>query len=162
GQNMSMTEVVEQSRAAGPPQLSVSRLGARVGSLTALDGVDIDGRAGELIALAGENGAAETTLHPRTPGGIAPAPRTDRPGGQPPPRDPIAAKRGGVRVVWQDLALCDNLDIASNVLLGREHRKQLFSRTRMHHDAAQVFEALGISMPDTTRSIRSLSGGQRQ
>src|SRR5690349_1213991 len=78
------------------------------------------------------------------------------------PPDPIAARRGGVRVVWQDLALCDNLDIASNVLLGGERRKQLFSRTRMHRDAAEVFRALGITMPDTTRSIRSLSGGQRQ
>jgi signal transduction histidine kinase/ABC-type multidrug transport system ATPase subunit len=156
------TEAAEQSRAAGAPQLSVSGLVARFGSLTALDGVDLDVRAGELVALAGENGAGKTTLIRCIAGDMAPASGTIRLDGQPLPPDPIAAKRGGVRVVWQDLALCDNLDIASNVLLGRERRKQLFSRTREHHDAAQVFETLGISMPDTTRSIRSLSGGQRQ
>jgi signal transduction histidine kinase/ABC-type multidrug transport system ATPase subunit len=159
---MSMTEAAEQYRAAGSPQLSVSRLVARFGSLTALDGVDLDVRAGEVQALAGENGAGKTTLIRCIAGDIAPASGTIRLDGQPMPPDPIAAKRRGVRVVWQDLALCDNLDIASNVLLGREHRRQLLSRTRMHRDAAELFEALGISMPDTTRSIGSLSGGQRQ
>jgi signal transduction histidine kinase/ABC-type multidrug transport system ATPase subunit len=159
---MNMTEAAEQSRAPGAPQLSVSRLVARFGSLTALDGVDLDVRAGEVVALAGENGAGKTTLIRCIAGDIAPASGTIRLDGQPMPPDPIAARRGGVRVVWQDLALCDNLDIASNVLLGGERRKQLFSRTRMHRDAAEVFRALGITMPDTTRSIRSLSGGQRQ
>jgi signal transduction histidine kinase/ABC-type multidrug transport system ATPase subunit len=159
---MNMTEAAEQSRAPGAPQLSVSQLVARFGSLTALDGVDFDVRAGEVVALAGENGAGKTTLIRCIAGDIAPASGTIRLDGQPMPPDPIAARRGGVRVVWQDLALCDNLDIASNVLLGGERRKQLFSRTRMHRDAAEVFRALGITMPDTTRSIRSLSGGQRQ
>ncbi len=157
-----MTEAAEQSPAAGSPQLSVSRLVARFGSLTALDGVDFDVPAGEVLALAGENGAGKTTLIRCIAGDIAPASGTIRLDGQSMPPDPIAAKRRGVRVVWQDLALCDNLDIASNVLLGRERRRQLFSRSRMHHDAAELFETLGISMPDTTRSIRSLSGGQRQ
>ena len=65
-------------------------------------------------------------------------------------------------MVWQDLALCDNLDIAANLMLGREHRRQLRSDVRMHTDAMRLLERLGIPLRDTSRSVRSLSGGQRQ
>ncbi len=65
-------------------------------------------------------------------------------------------------MVWQDLALCDNLDIAANLMLGREHRRQLRSDVRMHTDAMELLGRLGVPLRDTTRSVRSLSGGQRQ
>ena len=65
-------------------------------------------------------------------------------------------------MVWQDLSLCDNLDIASNLMLGRERRRQLLSDVKLHADASAVLSGLGIPLTDTTRSIRSLSGGQRQ
>src|SRR6266481_6372697 len=74
---------------------------------------------------------------------------------------PVLA-RHGVGVVWQDLALCDNLDIAANLMLGRERRRQLRSEVRMHTDAMRLLERLGVPLRDTTRSVRSLSGGQRQ
>ncbi len=117
---------------------------------------------GELVALAGENGAGKTTLVRCIAGDIAPSSGQILLDGRPVPADPQAVSRRGVSVVWQDLALCDNLDVASNLLLGRERRRHLLSDTRMHADAGRLLARLGIPLRDTTRSIRSLSGGQRQ
>ncbi len=143
-------------------QLAVSGLRVRYGPLTALDGVDLTVRAGELVALAGENGAGKSTLIRCIAGDIAPTSGVIALDGRPVPPDPQGAKRQGISVVWQDLALCDNLDIASNVMLGREHRRQLFSAIRMRSDAAAILGELGVPLHDPERSVRSLSGGQRQ
>jgi signal transduction histidine kinase/ABC-type multidrug transport system ATPase subunit len=145
-----------------PPLLSVSGLAVRFGSLTALEGVDLQVRAGELVALAGENGAGKTTLVRCIAGDIAPTTGVIALDGRPVPGHGVGSTRRGVSVVWQDLALCDNLDIASNLLLGRERRRHLLSDTRFHADAAALLKQLGIPVPDTTRSVGSLSGGQRQ
>jgi len=82
--------------------------------------------------------------------------------GRPMPADPAAALRRGVAVVWQDLALCDNLDIAANMLLGRERSRFLLSDTRQRAAAGDLLRALGIPLHDPSRSVRTLSGGQRQ
>jgi signal transduction histidine kinase/ABC-type multidrug transport system ATPase subunit/GAF domain-containing protein len=157
-----MTVVAWDAPAAAPLQLSVSDLVVRFGPLTALDGISFDVRPGELVALAGENGAGKSTLVRCIAGEIAPTSGTIMLDGRPVPPDPLAAKGRSVRVVWQDLALCDNLNIAANVLLGSERRRHLLSNTRMHTDAARLLGRLGIPLRDTTRSVRSLSGGQRQ
>jgi signal transduction histidine kinase/ABC-type multidrug transport system ATPase subunit len=157
-----MTVLAGYPQQTALPLLSVSRLAVRFGPLTALDGVDLDVRAGELVALAGENGAGKTTLVRCVGGDIAPTSGVIRLDGKAVPADPVAATRRGIAVVWQDLALCDNLDVASNLLLGRERRRQLRSDIRQHRDAAQLLKRLGIPLDDTTRSVRSLSGGQRQ
>ena len=117
---------------------------------------------GEVVALAGENGAGKTTLVRCIAGDIAPTAGQISLGGRPVSTTPAAAARQGVAVVWQDLALCDNLDMASNLLLGRERRRHLLSDIRIHNSAAALIEGLGIPVRDTTRSVRSLSGGQRQ
>jgi ABC-type sugar transport system ATPase subunit len=65
-------------------------------------------------------------------------------------------------VVWQDLSLADNLDVAANVMLGNERRRHLFSEVALHKDAASLLMRLGIPLRDTTRPVRMLSGGQRQ
>ena len=143
-------------------QLAVSRLGVRFGRLTALDSVDLTVRAGELVALAGENGAGKSTLVRCIAGDIAPTSGAIVLDGRAVPADPIAAKRRGISVVWQDLSLCENLDVASNVLLGRERRGQLLSDIRLRRDAARIFQRLGVPLHDPERSVRSLSGGQRQ
>jgi len=157
-----MSRVPGRSPAGPAPHLSMSGLTVRFGTLTALDGVSLDVRAGELVALAGENGAGKTTLLRCVGGDIAPSSGSIEVDGRSLPPDPIAARRRGVCVVWQDLALCDNLDVASNVLLGQERRRHFLSDIYLHTDAAKLFRRLGIPLRDTTRSVRSLSGGQRQ
>ncbi|MGO9079580.1 MAG: ATP-binding cassette domain-containing protein [Streptosporangiaceae bacterium] len=156
-----MTAVAPQDEPV-QPLLAVAGVGVRYGQLTALANVHLAVRPGELVALAGENGAGKTTLVRCIAGDIAPSAGSILVDGRPITTDPLAAKRLGIAVVWQDLALCDNLDIAANLMLGRERRRQLFSQSRMHADAARLLDSLGIPVRDTTRSIRSLSGGQRQ
>jgi signal transduction histidine kinase/ABC-type multidrug transport system ATPase subunit len=140
----------------------VSSLTVRFGALTALDGVSLQVRPGEIVALAGENGAGKTTLIRAVGGDITPLAGAIRLGGRLVPTDPIAANRLGIRIVWQDLALCDNLDIASNVMLGIERRRHLLSDVWLHRDAAELFQRLDIPIKDTTRPVKWLSGGQRQ
>jgi signal transduction histidine kinase/ABC-type branched-subunit amino acid transport system ATPase component len=144
------------------PLLSVSGVAVRFGELRALDGVDLAVRPGELVALAGENGAGKTTLVRCIAGDIRPTTGRIVFDGRQVTRDPVAAARQGIAVVWQDLALCDNLDVASNLLLGQERRGSLLSDVRFHSTAASVLRSYEIPLPDTTRAVRSLSGGQRQ
>ena len=148
--------------AQAPPLLSVSELVVDFGPLRALAGVDLQIQPGELVALAGENGAGKTTLVRCIAGDIAPTAGEIRLAGRPVSPNPVAAAREGVAVVWQDLALCDNLDVASNLLLGRERRRHLMSDIRFHAEAATLLGNLEIPLRDTTRNVRSLSGGQRQ
>jgi signal transduction histidine kinase/ABC-type multidrug transport system ATPase subunit len=157
-----MTAVAGYPHDAARPLLSVSGLAVSFGPLTALAGVDLELRAGEIVALAGENGAGKTTLVRCIAGDITPTDGAIWLDGKVLPADPLAAARRGIAVVWQDLALCDNLDVASNLLLGYERRRQLRSDVRLHGDATQLLERMGIPLRDTTRSVRTLSGGQRQ
>jgi signal transduction histidine kinase/ABC-type multidrug transport system ATPase subunit len=151
-----------QSPGLSEPLLSVSGLAVRYGELHALDGVDLQVQPGELVALAGENGAGKTTLVRCIAGDITASSGRIVLDGHPINGGPLDAARQGVAVVWQDLALCDNLDIAANLLLGRERRSHLFFSTRFHASAAELLAELGIPLLDTTRNVRSLSGGQRQ
>jgi len=144
------------------PLLSVSGLSVRYGSLRALDGVNITVRPGELVALAGENGAGKTTLVRCIAGDIPPTQGEIFLSDRRVSADPAAVARQGVAVVWQDLALCDNLDIAANVLLGRETRRMMFSDSRFHAAAASLLDSLGIPIQNTARRVSLLSGGQRQ
>ena len=140
----------------------MQHLTVRYGPLVALDDVDLDIRPGEVVALAGENGAGKSTLVRCIAGDITPTSGQIHLAGRLLPPDPATAARRGVAVVWQDLALCENLDVASNLLLGREGHRLLLSDTRFHAAAAAVLHRLGVPMMDTTRNVRRLSGGQRQ
>ena len=157
-----MTVSVQPGAIGAAPELTVSSLTVRFDSLTALDGVDLAVQAGELVALAGENGAGKTTLIRAIAGDVTPVSGTIRLGGRPVTPNLAAAARLGVRIVWQDVPLNDNLDVASNVMLGNERLRHLFSDVALHGDAAKLFNRLGIPLRDTTRSVRSLSGGERQ
>ena len=144
------------------PLLTVSGLSVNYGQLRALDDVNLSVRTGELVALAGENGAGKTTLVRCIAADVVPANGEVFFAGRRVPADQAAAVKQGIAVVWQDLALCDNLDVAANIMLGRERPRLLMSDTRFHSEAASLLASLRIPLSDTTRNVRSLSGGQRQ
>src|ERR1700760_737493 len=147
--NWHVTSSAGPGGTGGVPELAVSGLTVRFGALTALDGVHLALRAGEVVALAGENGAGKTTLIRAVAGDVAPVSGSIRVGGQAVAPVPAAAARLGVRVVWQDLSLADNLDVAANVMLGNERRRHLFSQVALHQDARRLLERLGIPLLDT-------------
>ena len=147
---------------SGEPLLTVSNLSARFGPVHALERIDLTVCSGELVALAGENGAGKTTLVRCIAGDVTPAGGEIHLAGRRVHADPAAAAKHGIAVVWQDLALCDNLDIAANIMLGQETRRLLWSETKLHQAAATLLAGLKIPLKDTTRSVWTLSGGQRQ
>jgi ABC-type multidrug transport system ATPase subunit/signal transduction histidine kinase len=149
-------------RDAVTPLLSVRGLVANYGARRALTGVDLEIRPGEVLALAGENGAGKSTLVRCIAGDLPASAGEIILDGERIRVGPKAVSRRGVAVVWQDLSLCDNLDVASNLLLGREPRRILPSDARFHAAAAQLLTSIGIPGFDTTRAVSSLSGGQRQ
>ena len=152
----------ESQGSGSAPLLTVSGLNLSYGRLRALSDINLTVQSGELVALAGENGAGKTTLVRCIAGDVVPASGEIYLGGKRVPPDPGGAARQGLAVVWQDLALCDNLDIAANIMLGQESRRLMRSEARFHAAAASLLAELRISLKDTTRSVRWLSGGQRQ
>jgi signal transduction histidine kinase/ABC-type multidrug transport system ATPase subunit len=152
----------ENGDAGTAPLLTVSGLSLSYGRLRALYDIDLSVRSGELVALAGENGAGKTTLVRCIAGDVVPASGEIYLGGKRVPPDPGGAARLGVAVVWQDLALCDNLDIAANIMLGQEPKRLMLSETRFHAAAGELLKELRIPLWDTARNVRGLSGGQRQ
>jgi ABC-type multidrug transport system ATPase subunit/signal transduction histidine kinase len=144
------------------PLVAVRDLEVWYGDRRALSGVDLAIQTGEIVALAGENGAGKSTLVRCLAGDLVPAGGTLELDGERVRPGPKAVARRGIAVVWQDLALCDNLDVASNLLLGRERWRMLMSDAKFHGAAAQLLRSLNIPILDTTRPVSSLSAGQRQ
>src|SRR3954464_9946826 len=108
------------------PLLELRNINKSFGSVQALTDVDLEVREGEVMALVGDNGAGKSRLikciagiHPRDPGTMTFA------GGQVSISSPKDAARLGIEVVYQDLALCDNLDVVQNMYLGREAHDRL-------------------------------------
>lgn len=146
----------------GPPQLEVRRLSKRFGALQALDDVSLVVPAGALVAVVGDNGAGKSTLAKCIAGAIRPDAgemavrgRTLNPNRDDP-------RRAGIGVVWQDLSLCENLDTVANLFLGRERHRVFLTKIQMQRDAQRLLERVGSRIPDVTRPVASLSGGQRQ
>ncbi|MFD1537894.1 ATP-binding cassette domain-containing protein [Nonomuraea guangzhouensis] len=147
------------------PLLEVRGIDKSFGPVQVLHDVTFAAHAGEVTALVGDNGAGKSTLV-KCIGGIYPIDGGDivfdgRPVQVHGPRD---AGELGIEIVYQDLALCDNLDIVQNMFLGRERRSGLvLDEASMEELAAQTLDGLSVR---TVKSIRqqvsSLSGGQRQ
>jgi len=141
--------------------LEASGLGVSFGSVIALEDIDLRVEAGEIVALSGEPGAGKTAVVRCVAGDLAPSAGTITLGGVPLAGGLRAAERQGVAVVWQEIALCETLDVAGNLLLGRETHAQVLSSTRFHRRAAQILDDLEIPLADTTQLVGTLSSGQR-
>lgn len=144
------------------PVLRVSRLSVRFGALQVLSGVDLTLRSGELVAVAGENGAGKSTLMRCVVGDLALSSGSVEVGGRRVGGGRAALKHPGVGVVWQEAAQCDNLDVASNLLLGRERAWVMRSDSEVHAAAAAILADLGIPIADTTRPMASLPRAHQQ
>jgi signal transduction histidine kinase/ABC-type branched-subunit amino acid transport system ATPase component len=151
-----------QSSTSAPPLLRVEGLTVRFDGYRALDGIDLEVERGDTVALAGENGAGKSTLARCIGGDMAPAAGQVYIDGARIGTTPAAAARRGVTIVWQNVTLCDNLDVAENLLLGSEPSPLLRSTPRLHEAARALLNDLGIGVMDTTRRVGSLSGGERQ
>ena len=148
------------------PLLSTRGLVKRFGPVEALSDIDLDVPAGQVTALLGDNGAGKSTLIKAISGIHEPDDgHLTWDGEQVRIRGPKDASALGIATVYQDLALCDNLDIVQNMFLGREqlNGSRLLDEPRMEEAARQTLSDLSVT---TVRSIRqpvgSLSGGQRQ
>ena len=153
---------------AGPPALEVRNVSKRFGAVRALEPVSLELRAGEVVALLGDNGAGKSTLVKIISGALSPDEGELRIAGRPVSlKDPADARAAGVETVYQDLALCPNLSVVHNLVLGGEPVRR-YGPVRLRDDrrAAAItrgrLAALGIHLPDPSLLVESLSGGQRQ
>jgi D-xylose transport system ATP-binding protein len=152
----------------GSPLLQLRGIEKRFGAVRALAGVDFDVRAGEVVALAGDNGAGKSTLVKVITGvGPADAGSMAFDGGAVRIASPHDAATLGVAAVYQDLALCDNLDVVANLFLGREQRRGgrrgPLDSTTMEQRAGTLLASLSVGgLDDVRREVGTMSGGQRQ
>lgn len=152
------------------PVLEMRGISKRFGAVQALTNVDFEIFANEVVGLVGDNGAGKSTLikciagiHPIDEGEIY------FEGNKVSIHSPKDALNLGISTVYQDLALCDNLDVVGNLYLGREEfttvvpgALKIVNETKMEQRAIEVLRGLSVSIPSVRTLIASLSGGQRQ
>ncbi len=149
------------------PLLQLTGINKRFGAIEALAGIDISLGHGEVVGLMGDNGAGKSTLVKIVAGNFAPSSGEMVLDGEPVRFDgPLAARNAGIEVVYQDLALCDNLSASLNIFLGREVTRKVgpfrfLDRRAMARRAAELFSELKTNtVPGDL--VKSMSGGQRQ
>lgn len=152
----------------GPVVLETSQLTQRYGAVVAVSGVSLTVRAGEVLALLGDNGAGKSSLIRMISGAETPQEGSLEIDGVTVTFNGAGkARRAGVETVYQDLALCPNLDIIHNLVLGDEPVKRILGVTvrdemRAREIATARIKTLGTRIRDLDVIISSLSGGQRQ
>ncbi len=137
----------------------------RYGAVEALTDVEFEVRKGEIVGLAGDNGAGKSTLMKIISGSTGPTAgalyfKSERIV----EHSPAHVRNLGIEMVYQDLALCENLDIRENIFLGREPRRRfrLVDYIEMTRRAGSLLDRLEIAVPSLLDPVSTLSGGQRQ
>jgi simple sugar transport system ATP-binding protein len=150
------------------PLLQLEGVSRSFGNVLALRDVDMHIGAAEAVGLIGDNGAGKSTLVRILSGVHPPTSGTIRLDGEPVSfASPLDARRSGIEMIYQDLALCDDLDVTANVFLGREPKRRLMGpvrvldRDRMRAETARMMSELGLNVPPD-RVVGALSGGERQ
>jgi len=155
-------------RHEAPVRVQMEDISKSFGAIKSLDRVNLTLRAGEVLGLVGDNGAGKSTLSKMLSGALVPdSGRIVLDGREVRFASPADARRERVEMVYQDLSLCDTVDVAGNLLLGREMTRRvlgvpIMDKARMHAEAERILEHLGIRMPSTRLKVENLSGGQRQ
>ena len=156
-----VTTVAEAS--VGTALLSLRAVNKSFGAVNALTDIDLDVAAGEVVALVGDNGAGKSTLVKVLAGVHQPDSGTVTFSGKKVTiADPSAAIRLGIATVFQDLALCENLNVVDNLFLGRELGPWRLNETDMEVKSWELLRQLSARIPTVRIPIASLSGGQRQ
>ncbi len=147
--------------------LELSGVTKSFGAIHALQGVDLTLEAGEAVGLMGDNGAGKSTLMKIIAGNFLPTEgKISIEGREVEFHKPLDAREAGIEIVYQDLALCDNLTAGANVFLGRELKKKvgpfsMLDYAAMYERAAELFSELK-SETRPRDLVRQMSGGQRQ
>jgi fructose transport system ATP-binding protein len=143
----------------------------RYGHVTALDGTDFELRAGEILAVIGDNGAGKSSLIKALSGATIPDEGEILLDGKTIHfKSPIDARRAGIETVYQDLAVAAAMSIAENLFLGRELRRpgflgnwlRMLDKTKMLEESIARMQELKVGIRSMTQPVETLSGGQRQ
>jgi D-xylose transport system ATP-binding protein len=159
-----MTVTSAPSPVAAGTVLSLRGVSKRFGAVQALKNIDLDVRAGEVLALVGDNGAGKSTLV-KTIAGVYTSDDGTMvfDGSEVKVASPAEAQELGIATVFQDLALCDNLDVVANLYLGRELlRGKVLDEVEMERSSWELLRQLSAKIPSVRIPVASLSGGQRQ
>lgn len=154
-----------------PLVMQAKGLVKRYGQVTALDGADFELRAGEILAVIGDNGAGKSSLIKALSGATIPDEgEIFLDGRKIHFKSPIDARRAGIETVYQDLAVAPAMTIAENLFLGREIRRpgvlgsvlQMIDKKKMLEESIARMNDLKVGIRSMTQAVETLSGGQRQ
>jgi D-xylose transport system ATP-binding protein len=155
---------------AQPPLLALEGVSKRFGAVQALDDVDFEVHAGEVVGLVGDNGAGKSTLVKIISGSYSADDGELFADGTPVAiRGPADATQLGIATVYQDLALADNLDVVANLFLGSEELSHgpgrltwQLDESDMEQRSHELLEQLAVTITNVRSEVSTLSGGQRQ
>lgn len=155
---------MNEAAAGQRPIIEMKDISKAFGAVQALDHVDFQLRPGEILGLVGDNSAGKSTLMKVLTGAYHRDSGDVLVDGQPTSfRNPHQSRDLGIEMIYQDFALCGNMDVAQNIFLGRWPRRGPFvDRARMYAEAGDVLERLKVNVNSVYQKVESLSGGRQQ